>query len=309
MNMLRIAVICNNRMALPSLQFLAQQRVLAGIGIPETNLEVTQDCQMLFRNSGISVHSLKHKTLLPDTQNWLGEIKANLVWLMTFPWKIPQELLNLKEVPFYNFHFGLLPQMRGVDPIFECIRRKEIETGITVHLVTPKIDDGPVLMVQKIPLNMETTHGSLCSEMAANAAHICARLLPLFEKQPSPPTTPQSEENVHYYGRPGLTDVLINWDTMDSLSVSALVRACNPWNKGAYVSYKNWNFRVLSVSDYGDSQEASIPGTIVKGEDGSFLVHCLDRKLLKINIIYIEEGFFEGIKLFNFGVRMNDLLK
>lgn len=295
-------------MALPSLQFLAHNGVLAGIGIPETNSEIEQDCRAMFGQSNISVYSLKHKTLSLDVENWLGETNSNLVWLMTFPWKIPQALLDLTNVSFYNFHFGLLPQMRGVDPIFECIRRKETETGITVHEITPKIDEGPILTVQKIALTTETTHGSLCTEMATNAVTICSRLLPLFTAQVAPPTEPQSDENVHYYGRPGIMDVLVNWNTMDIQTVDALVRACNPWNKGAYTRYKNGNFRILSVSESGISNENRISGTIVKGQDGSFLIHCLDNKLLKINIIYTDEGFFDGSKLFTFGVKENDLL-
>lgn len=308
MNKLRITVCCNNRMALPSLQFLAHNGVLAGIGIPETNSEIKQDCLAMFGQSNISVYSLKYKSLSLDIENWLREIDSNLVWLMTFPWKIPQALLDLSNVSFYNFHYGLLPKMRGVDPIFECIRRKESETGITVHRITPKIDEGPILKVQKIELKATTTHGSLCSEMATLAVTICSQLLPLFTSQIAPPTEPQSNKDAHYYGRPGIMDVLINWNTMDSLTVDALVRACNPWNKGAYVRFKNSFFRILSVSESGISNENHRSGTILKSKDGSCLIYCLDKKLLKINIIYLEEGFFEGSKVFSLGIKENDVL-
>lgn len=295
-------------MAIPSLQMMAQNGVLAGIGIPETNHELEQDCRHIFGASGIPIRILKRKTLVEDTQAWLQDIRSDYVWLMTFPWRIPVALLDTLPGRFYNFHYGLLPQMRGVDPVFECIRRKNTESGITVHQVTPEIDKGPVLAVQKIPLGTTITHGLLCTQMANVAPQLCQQLIVLFQQYPDPPVQPQEDEEAVYYGRPGLQDVVINWNKLDSLSIEALVRACNPWNKGAYTCYGNWNFRILCASDAGESTGNHQPGVIVKGENNNCFVHCKDNRLLKLAIIYTDEGYFEGSKLFEFGLRQGTSL-
>lgn len=295
-------------MAIPSLQMMAQNGILAGIGIPETNNEMEQDCRHIFGRSPIPIRILKRKTLTEDAQTWLQEIQSGYVWLMTFPWRIPVTLLENFPGKFYNFHYGLLPQMRGVDPVFESIRRKNTETGITVHQVTPEIDKGPVLAVQKIPLRTSTTHGLLCTQMANAAPQLCQQLMALFQQYPDPPAETQSEQEAVYYGRPGLKDVVINWNALDSSSVDALIRACNPWNKGAYTRYGNWSFRILSATDAGESTGNHQPGVIVKGENNECFVHCKDNRLLKIAIIYTDEGFFEGSKLFEFGLSSGNSL-
>lgn len=304
----KVIVFCNNRMAIPALQAMTLNGVLEGIGIPETNHELEQECRYFFEKSNIPIRKLQRKNLVEDTLDWLETQKASHVFLMTFPWKIPAQLLAALPNKFLNFHYGLLPQMRGVDPIFESIRSKCSETGITVHIVTPEIDKGPILMTQKISLNKNITHGVLCNQMAHLNAQMSQQLISLLRQSPVLEGTLQSEQDAAYYKRPDLNDVKINWQTMDSSSIDALTRACNPWNKGAYSGYGNWNFRILAVSDAGESNDNPPPGTIFKGDNNELLVHCMDNRKLHITIIHSDEGFFEGSKLFEFGIRAGSCL-
>jgi len=44
-----------------------------------------------------------------------------------------------------NLHNGPLPKYRGVSPINWALKNKEYEHGITIHEITPGIDDGPII--------------------------------------------------------------------------------------------------------------------------------------------------------------------
>ena len=44
-----------------------------------------------------------------------------------------------------NIHNGPLPRYRGVSPINWALKNAEIEHGVTIHEITPGIDDGPVV--------------------------------------------------------------------------------------------------------------------------------------------------------------------
>ncbi len=44
-----------------------------------------------------------------------------------------------------NLHNGPLPKYRGVSPINWALKNDEDEHGITIHEITPGIDDGPVI--------------------------------------------------------------------------------------------------------------------------------------------------------------------
>jgi len=44
-----------------------------------------------------------------------------------------------------NIHNGPLPKYRGVSPINWALKNGEVEHGITIHEITPGIDDGPIV--------------------------------------------------------------------------------------------------------------------------------------------------------------------
>jgi len=44
-----------------------------------------------------------------------------------------------------NLHNGPLPKYRGVSPINWALKNEETEHGLTIHEITPGIDDGPII--------------------------------------------------------------------------------------------------------------------------------------------------------------------
>jgi methionyl-tRNA formyltransferase len=44
-----------------------------------------------------------------------------------------------------NLHNGPLPKYRGVSPINWALKNEEVEHGVTIHEITPGIDDGPLI--------------------------------------------------------------------------------------------------------------------------------------------------------------------
>ncbi len=55
----------------------------------------------------------------------------------------------------YNFHPSLLPYYRGPVPSAWCIRNGETATGITLHEVGPRIDDGRILWQEEAPVTTQ----------------------------------------------------------------------------------------------------------------------------------------------------------
>jgi methionyl-tRNA formyltransferase len=52
-----------------------------------------------------------------------------------------------------NIHNGPLPQYRGVNPINWALKNGECRHGVTIHEMTPGIDDGPVLAQRLFPID------------------------------------------------------------------------------------------------------------------------------------------------------------
>lgn len=64
-------------------------------------------------------------------------------------------LINLKKTNFkyaYNIHPSLLPKYKGKDPISEVIREKAAYSGVTLHELSEKYDDGKIVFQKKLKI-------------------------------------------------------------------------------------------------------------------------------------------------------------
>lgn len=295
---------CNDRMALPALGQLLSSGLLCGVGMVNRESEVMQVVKSMTTQNKVPLELFEKNTLADDLQRWLQRHSPDAVLVKTFPWKIPAELLEIPRFGFINFHYAPLPEWAGSNPLFWMIRNGVLEAGVTVHKMSAEIDKGPIIQQQKFPLASGTTFGMLTSQLAYTGAEMTGKLLQML-MQGEVVTTPQSQSNVGWYNRPGPNDLFINWENMTASEVAALVDACNPWNKGAVTMISGWMLGITYVTIITDFDSGnSNPGTVLSIlEKDGMLVVCKDHTVVRIDIVYIEEGFMPGWSLSRFGIK------
>jgi methionyl-tRNA formyltransferase len=69
--------------------------------------------------------------------------------------KIIKDWFIKKCTRILNLHNGPLPKYRGVSPINWALKNNEPEHGVTIHEITPGIDDGPVVAQLKYSIYPE----------------------------------------------------------------------------------------------------------------------------------------------------------
>ena len=94
------------------------------------------------RNHGISIVDSGHFRDIPNVMDptW----KVDLV-LSVFYDRIIKDWFIQKCDRILNLHNGPLPRYRGVSPINWALKNEEAEHGVTIHEITPGIDDGPIV--------------------------------------------------------------------------------------------------------------------------------------------------------------------
>jgi len=304
MNPIRdIVVLCNNRLAFPAIQTLHSLGRLHTIGVPSDNEDVKAFCSVFAAKTGIRLIWIEKTKLKIQLEEIVKTPDLKNIFTMTFPWKIPEEIIEENPNTFYNFHYGLLPEMRGADPVFESIRKQKSETGISVHAVEKDIDKGRVILKKTLPLHSDLTYGMLCTNLSYLASYILPELFILLHNNDK--GLAQDEKLATYYKKPTITDVSIQWEHQDSKSIQALVNACNPWNKGAYTQWNGLNIRIVEVSQTSANTDyTKPPGTILEiNESNGLIIQCYNNTQLRINTVYTEEGFMSGHKLLAFGIK------
>ena len=63
---------------------------------------------------------------------------------------LPRSTLDLK--PCINIHGSLLPRWRGAAPIHRAIEAGDDETGVTIMQMEEGLDTGPMLAVERLPI-------------------------------------------------------------------------------------------------------------------------------------------------------------
>ncbi len=305
--MAKILYLLNSKMAFPSLMRLHNEGVLAAAVVPDVQPEVVANAKMLSEQAGFALRLLSKANFKTELNEILQETKPDAALVMTFPWKIPGELLAMPPMGFLNFHHGKLPEMRGADPMFECIRQRMKEATSTVHLMVDELDAGPVLIEETIPVQPDLTYGMLAGRMAYLGEQICGKLVAAIKEGKLPEARPQDEANAKYWPKVTLDDLKVDWNKMDWMEIKALVKSCNPSLKGGIpVRVNGWQIgihEVIEVNLEGDTGTTA-PGTILTTDvQNGVIVYCKGGKGLKLEVIYSEEGILPGYKLAYYGIQ------
>lgn len=76
-----------------------------------------------------------------------------------------------------NIHPSLLPKYKGLDTHARALAAGDAEHGATVHLVTPALDDGPILGQARVPIHPGDTPEALAARVQAAEHRLYPRVL------------------------------------------------------------------------------------------------------------------------------------
>jgi methionyl-tRNA formyltransferase len=304
---MRVAVIISSLLGWPLLQDLLSQGVVAGVATPASRRDEAGQLAALLVQAGVSPRPLTRAGLAVELAEWVAATEATAVLVLTFPWRIPAAVLALPPQGFLNFHFAALPGYRGPEPTFWQLRRGEPAGAVTVHRMAEDFDTGPVLLATPVPIGPHDTHGLHRAQLALAAVGTGRQLLAGLRGEQPLTEQPQDEALAHYWPRAGLADVCIAWQE-PAESITRLVRAANPWNRGALTTLRGQVLRVLVATPRPETVAAA-PGTVVLAAPGqALLIACGESQIVQLDALALDEGYFTGGQLAGMGVQVGEVL-
>lgn len=97
----------------------------------------------------------------PEFLRLLESLDVSLIVSVACPQIVRKDLLEFPEYGCINIHGALLPKYRGRMPSFWVLANGETKTGVTVHYMNEKVDDGPILVQKEVPILPDDTLHSL----------------------------------------------------------------------------------------------------------------------------------------------------
>lgn len=145
-----------------------------------------------------------------DTAAWVAERSPEIGFCVMFPSLIPAGLLGIPPRGIFNLHGAPLPEYRGCLGHAWAIINGENEYGTTMHRMTERLDDGPIVRTRRFSIVPNETGASL-HEKAVEAAFslfveslprlLCGDVIEL----------PQEERVARRYRKSAPFDRVIQW--------------------------------------------------------------------------------------------------
>ena len=307
---MKIGVIGSHWAATACIMEVHHRGMLAGVCIPNVQHDGTMQIQSLVSQIGCPLAGIRREFVAEDLEVWLSQVQPDAVFVVGFPYIIPDEAVDMVPRGVFNVHFGLLPKYRGPDPVFWELRNGEAIGGVTVHRVVEAMDAGPIVHQASIPIDPTDTYGSHTSRLVMITPNIVGHIIDRLHIGDDLPGKPQDDSRAGYQHRAELKDVQIDWSSMNATAVANLVRSCNPAYGGAAAYLRGMPLRPLQASEIGATDAAGVPGTITAVGELGIEVACPGGTLVRLEVIQIQEGTFTAKRFADiFGIEPGEVFQ
>jgi folate-dependent phosphoribosylglycinamide formyltransferase PurN len=77
---------------------------------------------------------------------------------------LKEKFLSIPKIGSLNRHCGLLPKYRGRLAPFWAYLKREKESGVSIHFIDSEIDNGPIVVQKKVPIERYDTFDSILAK-------------------------------------------------------------------------------------------------------------------------------------------------
>jgi methionyl-tRNA formyltransferase len=139
--------------------------------------------------------------------DFLRSLNLDLVISINASQKFKGGILALPRLGCINVHGALLPRYRGRLPSFWVLANGEKETGATVHFMNEDLDDGPILLQERVEISENDTQDTIIRRTKALGARLLVEAIDRLERG-TVTTQPNDREQATYFSFPTREDGL-----------------------------------------------------------------------------------------------------
>ena len=189
----------------------------------------------------LSVRALAAESAIPvrtpeklseEDVRFISASRPDLIFSFSYRLVIPAEILELAPLGAFNMHGALLPRYRGRACVNWVVLNGEALTGVTLHHMVARVDEGHIVDQEAVPIGPDDTAHDVFKKMIPAARAALKRSLPAI-LEGTARGREQDESLATYFGRRRPEDGRIDW-TKPAREVYNLVRALTHPFPGAF---------------------------------------------------------------------------
>ena len=217
--------------------------------------------------------ALKNKTEIfqPENLRVIGldeeikNIEPDLFIVAAYGKILPKAILEIPKYGAINIHASLLPKYRGASPVQSAILHGDKETGITLMKMNEKMDEGDILVQEKIEIGEDETADILLGKLSQLGAKMIVGFFPDWTQGKIRPIA-QNHGEATYCKQVLREDGKIEWNSAAE-EISRSWRAYHSW-PGIYsiLNLKNQpkRLKLLEIETVPDMNTGEKHGKIIQ---------------------------------------------
>jgi len=227
----------------------------------------------------------------------LSETNPELIIVAAYGKILPLEFISFPKYKSINIHGSILPTLRGAVPVQMAILKGFKKTGVSVQIMSEKMDEGDILFSKEIDVLDSDNTSSLMDKLATLSADLLKeKLLSYIEGTVDPVKQDSTQATYCYLSDVGYEKAMIDWNK-NSSEVHDMVRAFNPdpiaYTENIDPSIKGkiriYETKVSDVSLSSEIGKLDIKNNLAMVRCGSGTIQLLKLQLEGKNIISAQD--------------------
>ena len=232
----------------------------------------------LARSRGIAVIAPSE----PNAADVVAEVAAlcpDFLFSFYYRQMLGRDLLVIPTRGSYNMHGSLLPRYRGRVPVNWAIIHGETETGVTLHAMTEKPDNGAIVVQKTVPIGANDTAREVFDRVSVAAGAALDAALPALIAG-SAPHLPLDLSQGSYFGGRKPEDGRLDF-SWSAARIHNFVRALTRPYPGAFADVKGKRVLVWRTRMAASGATATRTPTLRMADNTIFLT-CRDGASLEV---------------------------
>lgn len=151
---------------------------------------------------------------------------------------VPEEILGMVEGAAFNIHYALLPRNRGVNPVEWAIANGDETTGVSLHVMSNRFDEGDLVAQIEDPILPDDTWVSLVMRLYGKSMTLIEMTLPKLLTGDWDARA-QNETAATYNAAIPKEGMEIDFKTMSDDRIYNIIRANVDPHQGAFIRVGN----------------------------------------------------------------------
>ena len=236
----------------------------------------------------------------PESVADLAIVRPDLIVVAAYAQFLPVAVLEMPGRGCLNVHGSLLPRWRGASPIQSAILAGDDFTGVSVMLMEPSMDTGPILAESLTRIEDGDTAVQLEDRLSRGGAQLLVDVLPCYLEGRAQPVA-QVDELATYAPIIKKDHGLIDW-SRSAVEIWRANRAYRAW-PGTFTHWRGQLLKVIACVPGRQDWSPEEPGTVVSLEEGRGAGVVTGDGVLVLEEVSMEGGRAMGLRDFLAGHR------